>query len=80
MASNSNPSLLPEIGADGLAREASVITYTEKVSLSISISLFRLSSSSSFCFLSVFGDLLNVYLFRFCGRSSRKNRINYGSK
>lgn len=79
MASNSNPSLLPEIGADGLAREASVITYTEKVSLSISISLFRLSSPSSFCFflfLSVFRDLLNVYLFRFCGRSSRKNRIN----
>ncbi|BFG23252.1 hypothetical protein CerSpe_095260 [Prunus speciosa] len=31
MASNSYPSLLPEIGADGLAREASVITYTEKV-------------------------------------------------
>ncbi|KAM1070027.1 hypothetical protein ACFX13_001924 [Malus domestica] len=33
MASNSNlnPSLQPEIGPDGLAREASVITYTEKI-------------------------------------------------
>ncbi|XP_050155175.1 uncharacterized protein LOC126629250 [Malus sylvestris] len=29
--SNSNPSLQPEIGPDGLAREASVITYTEKI-------------------------------------------------
>lgn len=28
-----NPSLLPEIGPDGLAREAPVIAYTEKVSL-----------------------------------------------
>ncbi|KAK2653726.1 hypothetical protein Ddye_013582 [Dipteronia dyeriana] len=27
----SNPSLLPEIGSDGLAREAPVIAYTEKV-------------------------------------------------
>ncbi|XP_057423188.1 uncharacterized protein LOC130717094 [Lotus japonicus] len=27
----SNPSLLPEIGPDGLAREASVISYTEKI-------------------------------------------------
>ncbi|XP_050387880.1 uncharacterized protein LOC126804147 [Argentina anserina] len=31
MASNTYPSLLPEIGPDGLAREASVISYTEKV-------------------------------------------------
>ncbi|XP_004308128.1 PREDICTED: uncharacterized protein LOC101306179 [Fragaria vesca subsp. vesca] len=31
MASKTNPSLMPEIGPDGLAREASVITYTEKV-------------------------------------------------
>lgn len=32
----SNPSLLPEIGPDGLPREAPVIAYTEKVCLSLS--------------------------------------------
>ncbi|KAM7494559.1 hypothetical protein LguiB_029168 [Lonicera macranthoides] len=31
MATNPNPSLLPEIGPDGLPRENSVISYTEKV-------------------------------------------------
>jgi len=32
----SNPSLLPEIGPDGLAKEAPVISYTEKV-LSVAV-------------------------------------------
>ncbi|KAI4351832.1 hypothetical protein L6164_006142 [Bauhinia variegata] len=31
MASNSNPMLVPEIGPDGLPREASIIAYTEKI-------------------------------------------------
>ncbi|KAL2920571.1 Actin cytoskeleton-regulatory complex protein PAN1 [Bienertia sinuspersici] len=31
MAKNENPSLLPEIGPDGLYREAPVIAYTEKI-------------------------------------------------
>lgn len=31
MAANTNSSLLPEIGPDGLPREASVIAYTEKI-------------------------------------------------
>lgn len=49
MASGTNPSLLPEIGPDGLAREASVITYTEKVGLFLSLSL-----SINFVFFSIF--------------------------
>ena len=35
-----NPSLLPEIGPDGLPREAPVIAYTEKVSLSFPFLFF----------------------------------------
>lgn len=42
MANNVNPLLMSEIGPDGLAREAPVIAYTEKVSLS-SLSLFIVS-------------------------------------
>ena len=33
---NTNTSLLPEIGPDGFPREAPLIAYTEKVSLSLS--------------------------------------------
>lgn len=67
MASGTNPSLLPEIGPDGLAREASVITYTEKVGLSLSLSLYQ------FCFLLnflvLFFVLVNLLSVRwFCGR------------
>lgn len=42
MASNTfpNPSLLPEIGPDGLPREAPVIAYTEKVCFSLHLPFF----------------------------------------
>lgn len=36
----SNPFLQPEIGPDGLPREASVIAYTEKVSLSFTLRVY----------------------------------------
>lgn len=44
-----NPSLVPEIGPDGLAREAPVIAYTEKVLLlSLCLPISLLSRSSIF--------------------------------
>lgn len=47
MANNVNPSLAPEIGPDGLVREAPVIAYTEKVSLSICHTLQKYQLSVS---------------------------------
>jgi hypothetical protein len=44
MASN-NPLLKPEIGPDGLAREASVIGYTERVLFLSNLSLIFFCSS-----------------------------------
>lgn len=65
MASGTNPSLLPEIGPDGLAREASVITYTEKVGLSLSLYQFCFLLN----FLVFFFVLVNLLSVRwFCGR------------
>jgi len=65
MASN-NPSLRPEIGPDGLAREAAVIGYTERVLFSLSLFLPR--------FYHYLVD--SLFFFLFCCRSSKRNNFN----
>ena len=56
----SNPSLRPEIGPDGLAREAPVIAYTEKVSLSLSLT----HTHTHFLFVWIFFNFVFVFVWQ----------------
>lgn len=69
----SNPSLMPEIGPDGLAREAPVIAYTEKVN-----SLFSIYISSFVQCLTenvMVSFFILFYLFLLCRQIIEEERL-----